>query len=253
MTKLTTEYLLRFPGFSNRTSVCHLFLAGDGIVLGELEDNKGTSVTNALEIVCAGIVDTFFDGKTDFAVFEWIPHDVFTAEGRMLEIKWHASGFRMPEWLSVLRLPPYAEEAESAIRAYRSYTYSAIRKRPIEEVDLDREPLRRIRRALPPLPDVPDRPPRPRTPELTKRERDILLALGRPLLAAGTFAQPASNTQISAQLDLSQVAVKVHLKNLYIKFGLGEVPTRHRRERLVNEAVGLGVITRGELLAKTKP
>ena len=84
MTELTTEYLIRFPSFSNERSVCHLFLANEGIVLGELEDNKGTSVTNALEIVCAGIADAFFEGKTDFAVFEWLPHDVFTAEGQML-------------------------------------------------------------------------------------------------------------------------------------------------------------------------
>jgi DNA-binding CsgD family transcriptional regulator len=253
MAELTTQYLLRFPGFSKRKSVCHLFVADDGVVLGEVEDNKGTSVTNALELVCAGVADRFFEGRTDFAVYEWLPRDVFTSEGRMLEIKWHASGLRLPEWICVLRLPRFAEEAETHIRQCEPYTSRVVSKVAVARIDLDgaHESLQRIRRDLPPLPPSPDHQPRPMPPELTKREREVLLSLTRPLTRPEVFARPLTNGEIAAELFLSQDAVKAHLRRLYDKFDLGNEPMSGKRARLATEAVTRGVISRAELLTKS--
>jgi pSer/pThr/pTyr-binding forkhead associated (FHA) protein len=83
-------------------------------------------------------------------------------------------------------------------------------------------------------------------PDLTPRERDVLVALCRPLLARDMFTEPAPTRAIADELVITQAAVKQHLANLYDKFGIpaGEV---HRRARLANEALRRGAISLKEL------
>ena len=57
-------------------------------------------------------------------------------------------------------------------------------------------------------------------PTLTTRERDVLLALCRPLLDRDMFTELASTRAIADELVITQAAVKQHLANLYDKFGL---------------------------------
>ena len=57
-------------------------------------------------------------------------------------------------------------------------------------------------------------------PALTARERDVLVALCRPLLARDMFTEPASTRAIADELVITQAAVKQHLANLYDKFGI---------------------------------
>src|SRR6266542_6735477 len=54
-------------------------------------------------------------------------------------------------------------------------------------------------------------------PTVTQRERDVLVALCRPLLAGDAFTEPASIRTIAAELVISQAAVKQHLAHLYRK------------------------------------
>ena len=83
-------------------------------------------------------------------------------------------------------------------------------------------------------------------PDLTPRERDVLIALCRPLLARDMFTEPAPTRAIADELVITQAAVKQHLANLYDKFGIpaGEV---HRRARLANEALRRGAVSLKEL------
>ena len=83
-------------------------------------------------------------------------------------------------------------------------------------------------------------------PELTPRERDVLVALCRPLLARDMFTEPAPTRAIAEELVITQAAVKQHLANLYDKFG---VPSGndHRRARLANEALRRGAVSLSEL------
>jgi pSer/pThr/pTyr-binding forkhead associated (FHA) protein len=83
-------------------------------------------------------------------------------------------------------------------------------------------------------------------PALTPRERDVLLALCRPLLARDMFTEPASTRAIADELVITQAAVKQHLANLYDKFGVapGDV---HRRSRLANDALRRGAVSMTEL------
>jgi hypothetical protein len=83
-------------------------------------------------------------------------------------------------------------------------------------------------------------------PEITGRERDVLIHLCRPLLAGAVFTEPASSREIAAALFVSEAAVKQHLLRLYEKFridGEGE----KRRVRLANEAMARNAISRADL------
>ncbi len=82
-------------------------------------------------------------------------------------------------------------------------------------------------------------------PRLTGRERDVLLALCRPLGEGSLLTEPASVTAIAAELFLTESAVKKHLANLYDKFGLYDED--RRRGRLANEAVTRGAVQLAEL------
>jgi pSer/pThr/pTyr-binding forkhead associated (FHA) protein len=84
-----------------------------------------------------------------------------------------------------------------------------------------------------------------RAPSLTPRERDVLVALCRPLLDRDMFTEPASTRAIADELVITQAAVKQHLANLYDKFGVGSDGSR--RARLANEALRRGAISLSQL------
>ena len=83
-------------------------------------------------------------------------------------------------------------------------------------------------------------------PPLTPRERDVLLALCRPLLTGDAFTEPASIKAIAAELVVSEAAVKQHLVRLYVKFDLGAQGER-RRVQLANAAVSTGAVKLSDL------
>jgi pSer/pThr/pTyr-binding forkhead associated (FHA) protein len=83
-------------------------------------------------------------------------------------------------------------------------------------------------------------------PSLTVRERDVLVALCRPLLARDMFTEPASTRTIADELVITQAAVKQHLANLYDKFGVPPSDS-NRRARLANEALRRGAVSLSQL------
>jgi pSer/pThr/pTyr-binding forkhead associated (FHA) protein len=85
-------------------------------------------------------------------------------------------------------------------------------------------------------------------PGLTTRERDVLLALCRPLLDRDMFTEPASTRSIAEELVITQAAVKQHLANLYDKFGV-LASDSNRRARLANEALRRGAVSLTQLRA----
>lgn len=62
-----------------------------------------------------------------------------------------------------------------------------------------------------------------RTPELTRREREVVIELCRPSVANTglAFTEPATVREIAERLFVSEAAVKQHLLRLYDKF---EIP-----------------------------
>jgi FHA domain len=85
-------------------------------------------------------------------------------------------------------------------------------------------------------------------PNLTARERDVLVALCRPLLDRDMFTEPTSTRAIGEELVITQAAVKQHLVNLYHKFGVA-AGDANRRSRLANEALRRGAVSVSELRA----
>jgi pSer/pThr/pTyr-binding forkhead associated (FHA) protein len=83
-------------------------------------------------------------------------------------------------------------------------------------------------------------------PTLTTRERDVLLALCRPLLDRDMFTEPASTRAIADELVITQAAVKQHLANLYDKFGVPATDS-NRRARLANHALRRGAVSLSQL------
>jgi DNA-binding CsgD family transcriptional regulator len=82
-------------------------------------------------------------------------------------------------------------------------------------------------------------------PPLTQRERDVLVALCRPLLTGDAFTEPASIRTIAGELVVSEAAVKQHLTRLYGKFDVGAGD--RRRVQLANAAVARGAVKLGDL------
>jgi DNA-binding CsgD family transcriptional regulator len=82
-------------------------------------------------------------------------------------------------------------------------------------------------------------------PELTRREREVLVALCRPVFMRDLLSEPASVKKIAEELVITESAVKKHLGNLYDKFGIHETEGR-RRGQLVADAVRRGAVTRSD-------
>jgi hypothetical protein len=78
--------------------------------------------------------------------------------------------------------------------------------------------------------------------DLSVRQREVLTALCRPLMGSEPFAAPASNRQIAEELFLSVPAVKLHLRALFDKFGVEDLPQNEKRLALVGRARASGVI-----------
>jgi pSer/pThr/pTyr-binding forkhead associated (FHA) protein len=82
---------------------------------------------------------------------------------------------------------------------------------------------------------------------LTDTQRRILVALSRPFRGVDAHATPATNSQIAAEVFLGVDAVKAHLRALFRKFGLADLPQNQKRARLVERAFESGVVSEREL------
>jgi pSer/pThr/pTyr-binding forkhead associated (FHA) protein len=78
-------------------------------------------------------------------------------------------------------------------------------------------------------------------PELTRRERDVILELCRPVLGGSLLTEPATVREIASALVVTESAVKKHLGRLFDKFELHGDGER-RRGRLAAEAIKRGAV-----------
>jgi hypothetical protein len=82
----------------------------------------------------------------------------------------------------------------------------------------------------------------PAVTRVTEAQRSVLVALCRPLQDAHPYASPASNQQIANELFLSVDAVKTHLRVLFHKFGIEDLPQNQKRARLAQIAEESGLV-----------
>lgn len=76
---------------------------------------------------------------------------------------------------------------------------------------------------------------------LTPTQRQVLIALCRPLFASA-FATPATNRQIAAEVYLSVDAVKGHLRGLFERFALSDLAQNEKRARLAARVLTDGIL-----------
>jgi pSer/pThr/pTyr-binding forkhead associated (FHA) protein len=78
-------------------------------------------------------------------------------------------------------------------------------------------------------------------------QRRVLLALCRPYKDGEAFATPATNQAIAEELHLSVDAVKTHMRALFEKLGVEDLPQNRKRVALVERALQSGIVSRREL------
>ena len=78
-------------------------------------------------------------------------------------------------------------------------------------------------------------------------QKRVLVALCRPFKEGAAFASPATNNQIAAELHLSVDAVKTHLRALFEKFGVEDLPQNQKRIALVERGLQSGLVNEREL------
>ena len=83
-------------------------------------------------------------------------------------------------------------------------------------------------------------------PELTRRERDVILELCRPVLSGSLLTEPSTVREMAEALVVTESAVKKHLGRLFDKFGLSGDRER-RRGRLAAEAIRRGAVGLGDV------
>ena len=80
------------------------------------------------------------------------------------------------------------------------------------------------------------------TVPVTPTQHKVLVELCRPV-DESAFATPATNKEIAESVHLSVDAVKAHLRGLFERFGLEDLPQNQKRGRLAATALVSGLVT----------
>jgi pSer/pThr/pTyr-binding forkhead associated (FHA) protein len=87
----------------------------------------------------------------------------------------------------------------------------------------------------------------PAAATISPGQRRVLVALCRPYKDGDAFATPATNQAIAEELHLSVDAVKTHMRALFEKLGVEDLPQNKKRVALVERALQSGTVSRHEL------
>ncbi|HUC07327.1 MAG TPA: FHA domain-containing protein [Solirubrobacterales bacterium] len=87
----------------------------------------------------------------------------------------------------------------------------------------------------------------PAAAAISPGQRRILLALCRPFKDGSAFATPPTNQAIAEELHLSVDAVKTHMRALFEKLELEDLPQNRKRVALVERALQSGVVAPRDL------
>jgi pSer/pThr/pTyr-binding forkhead associated (FHA) protein len=87
----------------------------------------------------------------------------------------------------------------------------------------------------------------PMAATISPGQRRVLLALCRPFKDESQFATPATNQGIAEELHLSVDAVKTHMRALFEKLGVEDLPQNRKRVALVERALQSGAVSRRDL------
>ena len=83
--------------------------------------------------------------------------------------------------------------------------------------------------------------------QVSPAQRRVLVALCRPFKEGAAFAAPPTNQQLAEELHLSVDAVKTHMRALFEKFDVQELPQNRKRLAVVERALQTGLVSQREL------
>jgi pSer/pThr/pTyr-binding forkhead associated (FHA) protein len=87
----------------------------------------------------------------------------------------------------------------------------------------------------------------PREIRITPAQRRVLVELCRPFRDRAPYATAPTNQQIAAALHLSPDSVKTHMRVLFDRLGVEDLPHNRKRLRLIEIAFATGTVQRAEL------
>jgi FHA domain/Bacterial regulatory proteins, luxR family len=82
---------------------------------------------------------------------------------------------------------------------------------------------------------------------ISPSQRKVLVALCRPFTTGSGPSIPATNRQIAQELFLSDEAVKSHMRALFHRFGIEDLPQNAKRVRLAQLALRYGAVVPRDL------
>lgn len=82
---------------------------------------------------------------------------------------------------------------------------------------------------------------------VTDSQRRVLIALCRPFKGGTADASPTTNPAIASELFLSVGTVKTHMRALFTRFGIDDLPQLEKRRRLVALAFATGLVSERDL------
>jgi len=82
---------------------------------------------------------------------------------------------------------------------------------------------------------------------VTESQRRVLIALCRPFKGGAADASPTTNPAIAGELFISVGTVKTHMRALFTRFGIDELPQLEKRRRLVALAFATGLVSERDL------
>jgi pSer/pThr/pTyr-binding forkhead associated (FHA) protein len=87
----------------------------------------------------------------------------------------------------------------------------------------------------------------PAAATISPGQRRVLVALCRPFKNEAAFATPPTNQAIAEELHLSVDAVKTHMRALFEKLEVEDLPQNQKRVALAERALQSGAVSRREL------
>jgi pSer/pThr/pTyr-binding forkhead associated (FHA) protein len=82
---------------------------------------------------------------------------------------------------------------------------------------------------------------------LTESERRVLVELCRPVAVPGASGVPAGNREIADELHLTPDGVKTHIRTLFAKLGIEDLPQYRKRTELARRALESGLVNPRDL------
>jgi hypothetical protein len=87
----------------------------------------------------------------------------------------------------------------------------------------------------------------PATAAVSPGQRRVLIALCRPFKDGSNFATPPTNQAIAEELHLSVDAVKTHMRALFERLGVEDLPQNRKRVALIERALQSGIVAPRDL------